>query len=129
MKNKKILIVDDEADILEFLSYNFAKQGYEVFTSLDGKDGLLKAKSIVPNAIIADIRMPGINGIEMCRKLRQEQQPQIKNIPVLFITADNDEYLALSAHHAGGTHYITKPIKTELLLNMVQEMIEDRINE
>src|SRR3990172_5332049 len=113
MRNKKILIVDDEKDILEFLSYNLKREGFEVATSLNGKDGLSKAIQISPDAIIADIRMPEMDGIEMCRRIRKTET--LKDVPILFLTADNDEYLALSAHHSGGTQYLNKPIKINMI--------------
>lgn len=125
MQNKKILIIDDEKDILEFLSYNFKKEGYEVFTTIDSKDALNKAILFNPDLIIADIRMPEMNGIEMCREMKRNEQ--LKNIPVLFLTADSDEYLALSAHHAGGTYYLNKPIRLNLLLSAINEMLDKNL--
>ena len=127
MRNKKILIVDDEQDILEFLSYNFKKEGFEVATSLNGKDGLKKAEQILPDAIIADIRMPEMDGIEMCRQIRKKKL--LKDTPVLFLTADNDEYLALSAHHSGGTQYLNKPIQISIISGIVKEMIHEEMDD
>lgn len=127
MRNKKILIVDDEQDILEFLSYNFKREGYEVITSLNGKEGLLKAERIIPDAIIADIRMPEMDGIEMCRRIRKAIM--LKDIPVLFLTADDDEYIALSAHHSGGTQYLNKPIRLNLISSMIKEMIHEQMDD
>ena len=121
---KKILIVDDENDILEFVSYNFKKYGYEVFTASNAKEGIEKAIQYIPDIIIADIRMPETNGIEMCRIIKKNEI--IKNIPVLFLTADSDEYLALSAHHAGGAHYINKPVSLKLLLATVSDVLNGK---
>jgi len=119
---KKVLIVDDEKDILEFLSYNFKKSGWEAYTALNAKDGIDKAIQFIPDAIIADIRMPEIDGIEMCRRMKNIEL--IKNIPILFLTADSDDYLALSAHHAGGKQYMNKPAPIKLLIEIVEEMLE-----
>ena len=127
MRNKKILIVDDEKDILEFLSYNLKREGFEVATSLNGKDGLSKAIQISPDAIIADIRMPEMDGIEMCRRIRKTET--LKDVPILFLTADNDEYLALSAHHSGGTQYLNKPIKINMISGMIKEMIHEEMDD
>ena len=127
MRNKKILIVDDEQDILEFLSYNFKREGYNVTTSLNGKEGLKKAELILPDAIIADIRMPEMDGIEMCRQMRITET--LKDVPVLFLTADDDEYLALSAHHSGGTQYLNKPIKLNIISGMIKDMIHEEMDD
>lgn len=127
MRNKKILIVDDEQDILEFLSYNLKKEGFEVAISSDGKEGLSKAIQILPDAIIADIRMPEMDGIEMCRQIRKINM--LKDVPVLFLTADNDEYLALSAHHSGGTQYLNKPIRINIISGVLKEMIHEEMDD
>ena len=119
---KKILIVDDENDILEFVSYNFNKYGYEVFTATNANEGIVLALEIIPNIIIADIRMPEIDGIEMCRRIKKIEI--LKSIPIIFLTADSDEYLALSAHYAGGTQYINKPVSLKLLLTIVADTLK-----
>ena len=127
MRNKKILIVDDENDILEFLSYNLRKEGYEIETSSDGKDALNRVERIMPDAIIADIRMPEMDGIEMCRKMRKLEL--LKDVPILFLTADDDEYLAMSAHHSGGTQYLNKPVRINIISAMIQEMIHEAMDD
>jgi|ERR1051326_7564089 two-component system alkaline phosphatase synthesis response regulator PhoP len=127
MRNKRILIVDDEQDILEFLSYNLKKEGYEISTSSNGKDALEKAETISPDAIIADIRMPEMDGIELCKEIRKTGS--IHNVPVLFLTADNDEYLAMSAHLSGGTQYLNKPIHLKIIFDMLKEMIHDEMDD
>jgi two-component system alkaline phosphatase synthesis response regulator PhoP len=124
--HKKILIVDDENDILEFVSYNFKKYGYEVYTASNAKEGIEKAIQYIPDVIIADIRMPEVDGIEMCKRIKRNEI--IKNIPVIFLTADSDEYLALSAHYAGGAQYINKPVYLKLLLNIVKEVLNEKNN-
>ena len=119
--------MDDEADILEFLSYHFRKEGYEVMTSDNALDCLRKADMFSPNLIIADIRMNGMNGLEMCRELKQRES--LKSIPVMFLTADSDEYLALSAFESGGSGYMNKPVKLNLLSNKVSELIHDEMDD
>jgi two-component system alkaline phosphatase synthesis response regulator PhoP len=127
MKNKRLLILDDEPDILEFLSYHFRKEGYDVMTAENALDCLRKADIFAPNLIIADIRMSGMNGLEMCRELKKKDS--LKAIPVMFLTADSDEYLALSAFESGGAGYMNKPIKLNLLSNKVSELIHDEMDD
>ncbi len=121
MRNKRVLIVDDEQDILEFLSYNLKKQGFEISVSSNGNEAIAKAQNFFPDAIIADIRMPEMDGIEMCRQIRKTET--LRHIPVLFLTADNDEYLAMSAHYSGGTQYLNKPARINIISEMIKEMI------
>lgn len=120
--NKKILLVDNDFDTLNILSCHFKKNGYDVFISTSGEDGLNKAREFVPDIIITDIVMPGMNGLQMCKTLKKDNL--LRNIPVLFLTANTDESLAVSAHYAGGDHYITKPVKPRLILEMAKELIE-----
>jgi two-component system, OmpR family, alkaline phosphatase synthesis response regulator PhoP len=117
----KILIVDDELEILEFISYNLRKEGFSVITAGDGDECLSLASELLPDLIVLDIRMPGISGIETCRRLRQN--PDLKTIPVLFLTADQDEYTFLSAMEAGGTHFITKPVRPAIIISMICELM------
>ncbi|MES2286431.1 MAG: response regulator [Bacteroidota bacterium] len=122
--SKKILIVDDEPDILEFLSYNFSKKGFHVATAINGLEGIKKAESELPQFIISDILMPELNGIEMCKAIREI--PQLKLIPFLFLTAVNDDYKVLYAMLSGADQYVSKPIRFEYLLVMVNQLIEDK---
>jgi two-component system alkaline phosphatase synthesis response regulator PhoP len=117
----KVLVVDDEPDIVEILRYNLQKLNFSVLTASNGKDAIDIAKIEIPDLIILDVRMPGLSGIETCRKIRTFDS--LKNIPVLFLTADTDEYTSMSAIEAGGNHFITKPIHPTILLNMIKEII------
>lgn len=117
----KILIVDDEPDILEFISYNLKKQGYEVHTCSNGETGLQSALRNKPDLIISDILMPVMNGIVMCRKMRETDE--LSKTPFIFLSATNDDYQVLSAMDAGATHYVSKPISISALLNMVKELL------
>jgi two-component system alkaline phosphatase synthesis response regulator PhoP len=121
IQQTKILVVDDEPDIVEILSYNLQKSNYQVLKATNGLECLEVAQQTHPDLIILDIRMPGMNGIETCRKLRQIDGFQ--NTPVLFLTADSDEYTTMSAFDAGGSHFITKPIRPAILVNMIKELI------
>lgn len=116
----KVLVVDDEPDIVEILRYNLQKHYYTVLTASNGNDAVDIAITEIPDLIILDIRMPGISGIETCRKIRTFDS--LKSIPVLFLTADTDEYTSMSAIEAGGNHFITKPIHPTILINMIKEI-------
>jgi two-component system alkaline phosphatase synthesis response regulator PhoP len=122
--SKKILLVDDEPDILEFLSYNFRKEGFNVVTAINGIEGIKKAEIELPQIIISDILMPELNGIEMCKAIREI--PKLKLIPFLFLTAVNDDYKVLYAMLSGADQYVSKPIKFKYLIVMVNQLIEDK---
>ena len=117
-EKNKILIVDDEPDVIEFLSYNFSKKGYQVEGAGNGMEGLEKVKSFFPDLIIADIMMPDMDGIVMCKILKNHELH--KFIPLIFLSATQDEYQALNAGLTGD-EYISKPIKFSVLLSMVEK--------
>ncbi|MFL5765820.1 MAG: PleD family two-component system response regulator [Bacteroidia bacterium] len=121
---RKILIVDDEPDILEFLSYNFRKKGYEVVTANDGAEGVKKTRSERPHLIISDILMPEMDGIEMCREIRSDLL--MKNIPFIFLTAVNDDYKILYAMTSGADQFVSKPTRFDYLFRMVESMVIKR---
>ncbi len=122
---KKILIVDDEEDILEFLSYHFRKNGYTVYTGIDGMSGLTSAYAQHPDVIISDIRMPQMDGIEFCKNLKSDAT--LKDIPLLFLTADDGEYVALLAHQSGADFYLNKPVRLDVLLRVVEGMVSQEV--
>ncbi|MBL0912387.1 MAG: response regulator transcription factor [Bacteroidia bacterium] len=117
----KILLVDDEPDILEFLSYNLAKEGYEVFTANTGKEGLEIAKKVRPDLVILDVMMPEMDGIETCRELRQNND--LKNVLVAFLTARGEDYSQIAGFDAGADDYITKPIKPRVFVSRVKALL------
>lgn len=117
----KILLVDDEPDILEFLSYNLAKEGYEVFTANTGKEGLDIAKKVRPDLVILDVMMPEMDGIETCRELRQNND--LKNVLVAFLTARGEDYSQIAGFDAGADDYITKPIKPRVFVSRVKALL------
>ena len=117
----KILIVDDEIDILEFLSYNLRKEGFEVVTASNGADALKIANETRPNLIILDIMMPEIDGIEVCRRLRE--QPHFNNTTITFLTAREEDFTQIQALDVGGDDYITKPIKPQVLISRVKALL------
>jgi two-component system, OmpR family, alkaline phosphatase synthesis response regulator PhoP len=121
MEQYKILLVDDEPDILEFLGYNLRKEGYEVHTCNNGKDGLAKALEIIPHLIILDVMMPGMDGIETCKEIRQVAD--LKNSIVIFLTARGEDYSQIAGFDAGADDYVTKPVKPRVLVSRVQALL------
>ena len=117
----KILIVDDEKDILEFLSYNLQKEGFEIFTASNGSAALKIAKKEVPNLIILDVMMPEMDGIETCEKIREIEA--LDSTLILFLTARSEEYSELAGFSAGADDYVTKPIKPKLLISRVNALL------
>ena len=102
----KILLVDDEPDILEFVGYNIRKEGYNLWTCDNGKDAIVKACEILPHLIILDIMMPGMDGIEVCQELRKI--PELKTTLIAFLTARSEDFSQIAGLDAGGDDYITK---------------------
>ena len=121
MEPTKILLVDDEPDILDFLGYNLQKEGYEVFTCTNGKEGLALAKAKIPQLIILDVMMPEMDGIETCREIRQV--PDLKNALVIFLTARGEDYSQIAGFDAGADDYVTKPIKPRVLVSRVKALL------
>lgn len=121
MEKFKILLVDDEPDILEFLGYNLEKEGYEVHTCNNGKNGLAKAIAVEPHLIILDVMMPEMDGIETCREIRQV--PGLKNAIVIFLTARGEDYSQIAGFDAGADDYVTKPIKPRVLVSRVKALL------
>jgi two-component system alkaline phosphatase synthesis response regulator PhoP len=121
MSKKKILLVDDEPDIIEFLAYNLSKEGYEVATATSGKEALEIAKKIKPELIILDVMMPEMDGIETCHEIRKIDS--IKNTLIAFLSARGEDYSQVAGFDAGADDYITKPIKPRLLVSKVRAIL------
>ncbi len=117
----KVLIVDDEPDILEFLSYNLKKEGFDVALASNGKDAIETALSENPELIILDIMMPEMDGIEVCQKLREYEQ--FNNTLIAFLTARNEDFTQIAALDYGGDDYITKPIKPGVFLSRIKALL------
>jgi two-component system alkaline phosphatase synthesis response regulator PhoP len=117
---EKILIVDDEQDILEFISYNLRKEGFQIETALDGISALKIAPEFRPDLIILDIMMPEMDGVEVCKKLRE--RPVFQDTLIAFLTARNEDYTQISALENGGDDYITKPIKPGVLISRIKAL-------
>lgn len=120
-KKARILIVDDEEDILEVLSYNLSKEGYDVATAGDGASALKKAGEFNPHLIILDIMMPEMDGIEVCQKLKSNAQ--FKNTLIAFLTARSEAFTQISALDSGGDDFINKPIKPNVFKSRVNALL------
>ena len=121
MKNK-ILLIDDEKDILEFLSYNLIKAGYKIDQAENGDEGLKKLKTFKPDLIIVDVMMPVLDGIEFCSIVRSN--PQHENIMIVFLTARSEDYTQIVALETGADDFISKPIKPKLLITKINSLIK-----
>ena len=118
---QKILIVDDEPDILELIEYNLKKEGYQVFTASNGQEGIAVAKKVHPDLIILDIMMPKMDGIEACRLMRAI--PEFKNTFMVFLTARSEEYSEIAGFNVGADDYIAKPIKPRALVSRINAIL------
>ncbi len=123
MKNKdiKILLVDDDADILEIVGFNLEAENYQVFTAKNGKDALIIAKKEIPNLVILDVMMPEMDGIETCENMRKA--PVLNNTIITFLTARGEDYSQVAGFDVGADDYITKPIKPKLLVSKVKALL------
>ena len=118
----RILLIDDEDDILEFIRYNLTKAGYEVYTARNGAEGLQQAAAHRPHLILLDVMMPTMDGIETCRALRCD--PALKETMVVFLSALGEEEQQLAGFGAGADDYISKPIKPKLLISRIQAILK-----
>jgi len=121
----KILIVDDEPDVLEFLGYNLEKEGYSVFKAADGKQAVKVAGKELPHLIILDVMMPGQDGFETCRILRQI--PELKNVLIIFLSARSEDYAQIEGLDSGADDYIGKPVKLSVLKSKIKALLR-RVN-
>lgn len=121
-EEKKILLVDDEVDILEFISYNLDKEGYKVYTAQNGKDAIKLAEKKEPDLIILDVMMPEMDGIVTCEEIRKK--PKLKSTVIAFLTARGEDYSQIAGFEAGADDYITKPIRPKVLLSRVKALMK-----
>jgi two-component system alkaline phosphatase synthesis response regulator PhoP len=120
-KDIKILLVDDEPDILEIVGYNLSQEGYSVITATNGKEAVATAKKELPNLIIMDVMMPEMDGMEACEQIRK--MPELSNVIITFLTARNEDYSQVAGFEAGADDYINKPIKPKLLVSKVKALL------
>jgi len=120
-KDIKILLVDDEQDILEIVGYNLAQEGYQISTAANGKEAIVKAKKELPHLIIMDVMMPEMDGMEACESIRKI--PELSHTIITFLTARSEDYSQVAGFDAGADDYITKPIKPKLLVSKVKALL------
>lgn len=122
MDTKKILLIDDEIDILEILSYNLEKEGYQIYTADNGIQGIEKAKEILPDLILLDVMMPEKDGIETCRDLRKI--PELERTLIVFLSARSEEFSQLAGYEAGANDYVVKIVKPKVLISKINALIK-----
>tara|TARA_B110000263_G_C15307888_1_gene511447 strand:- start:3173 stop:3856 length:684 start_codon:yes stop_codon:yes gene_type:complete len=122
----KILLVDDEPDILEIIKINLENEGYQIFTADNGKKALKKADKILPNLIVLDVMMPIMDGIETCERLRLDQR--FKDTLIVFLTARGEDYSQIAAYDAGADDYIAKPVKPKVLISKIKSLLRRSFN-
>ena len=120
-KDIKILLVDDEKDILEIVGYNLAQEGYQISTASNGNEAVIKAKKELPQLIILDVMMPEMDGIEACENIRKI--PELQDTIITFLTARSEDYSQVAGFDAGADDYITKPIKPKVLVSKVKALL------
>ena len=118
----KILVVDDDPDIVEILRYNLSLAGYDVKAASNGKEAIKKAKIFIPEIILLDVMMPEMDGIEACRLIREI--PSLNNTLIIFLSARNEDYTQISAFDAGADDYISKPVKPKILLKKISSIFK-----
>ena len=122
MHKKKILLIDDEVDILEIMSYNLEKARYFVTTATNGNEGIQKAKEMIPDLILLDVMMPEKDGIETCQELRQIKE--LKNTLIVFLSARSEEFSQLAGFQAGANDYVVKLIKPRILISKINALLQ-----
>ena len=120
-KDIKILLVDDEPDILEIVGYNLSQEGYKIITAANGKEAVSMAKKELPHLIIMDVMMPEMDGMEACENIRKI--PELANTIIAFLTARSEDYSQVAGFDVGADDYITKPIKPKLLVSKVKALL------
>ena len=120
-KATQILVVDDEQDILELIRHTLNKEGYEVHVAANGQQAVEKAKKIKPSLILMDVMMPVMDGMEACRQLKED--PETATLPIIFLTARSEEFAELAGFEAGADDYISKPIRSRVLLSRIRAIL------
>ena len=118
----KILVVDDDLDIIEILRYNLSLAGYQVKTASNGKEAVKKAKLFLPEIILLDIMMPEMDGIEACTQIKS--LPSLKKTMIIFLSARSEDFTQIAAFDAGGDDYISKPVKPKILLRKIRSVVK-----
>ncbi|MCU0320469.1 MAG: response regulator transcription factor [Flavobacteriales bacterium] len=118
----KVLLVDDEQDIIDLLKYNLEREGYQVTTALNGRDAIKQAKQHRPDLIVLDIMMPGMDGVEVCNQLRQ--MPEFKQTLITFLSARAEDYSQIAGFEAGADDFITKPVRPKVFVSKVKALLK-----
>lgn len=118
----RILLVDDEEDILEFVSYNLEREGFKVFTGRNGKEAILMVTKVKPDLVILDVMMPEMDGIAACEEIRK--LPGCRDVVIAFLTARGEDYSQIAGFDAGADDYITKPIRPKVLISRVKALLK-----
>lgn len=126
VKKEKILLVDDEPDIIDLIAYNLEKEGYEIRSANNGRDAIEIAREFVPDLILLDVMMPDMDGIETCVEIREIDK--LKSCIVAFLTARGEDYSQIAGFDAGADDYISKPIKPRVLMSRIQALLRRRMN-
>lgn len=125
MSKQKILLVDDEQDILDLIGFNLEKEGFEVHSANNGREGLEIARRVQPDLVLLDVMMPGMDGMETCREIRDDVN--LKHVLIAFLTARNEDYSQIAGFDAGADDYIAKPIKPRVLVSRVKALLRRNI--
>ena len=121
MDKPSVLLVDDDTDILEFLSYVMEKDGFVVHTATNGEAAFATAKEIIPDIIVLDMMMPGSDGLETCRHIRKEES--LKDTMIIFLTARNEDYMQIEGFESGADDYVPKPVKPKVLISRIRAVL------
>ena len=119
---KKVLLVDDEEDIIDLLRYNLEREGIQVVSATNGNEALKLAKTERPDLVVLDIMMPGMDGVEVCNELRRT--PGLEDTLIVFLTARTEDYSHIAGYEAGGDDYINKPVRPKVFVNKVQALLK-----
>lgn len=125
--SSKILLVDDEHDILEFLTYNLQKEGHTIFKATNGKEAVVLAKKQLPDLIVLDVMMPEMDGVATCKKLRS--MPEFKNTLIVFLTARSSDEFEIEGFNVGADDYISKPIRPKVFISRINAILKRRKSE
>jgi len=121
MSAEKILVVDDDQDILELVEFNLQKEGFQVQTARNGKEAIGVARQMIPDLVLLDVMMPEMDGMETCRELREI--PSLRNVLIAFLTARSEDYSQIAGFDAGADDYISKPIKPRVLVSRIKALL------
>ncbi len=127
MKGKKILIVDDEEDIVDMLAYNFTKEGMKVYKASNGAEAISNAEKFIPNIILLDVMLPDFDGIEVCERLRSNSK--FKDTLIIFLSARGEDYSQVAGYRAGADDYVVKPVRPKILIHKVKVLLTRYSNE